>query len=112
MEIEKTRVIGEEKIIQASMKDKKDLIMREKYKLKKEQIFIEHDRMRKERETQKKVVKTARFEKAKGKEVIIKYMKIKVDNEWYKWNEISNKYEIMTKFIKKGAKQTRKRKEE
>lgn len=35
----------------------------------------------------KKVVETAKYDKAKGREVIIKYMKIKVDDEQYKQNE-------------------------
>lgn len=60
LKIKKTRTIGKGKIIQARIKekDKKDLIMRDKYKLGKEQIFIEHDRTKRERETQRKVVES------------------------------------------------------
>lgn len=52
-DIEKTRTIRNGDIIQARLKekDKKDLTMKEKSKLRKEQIFISHDRTKKERVT-------------------------------------------------------------
>lgn len=60
---------------------------------------------RREKEKHREKLWKARLEKAKGKEVIIKYMKIKVDNEWYRWDKINNKYEIMTKFGEKSSRQ-------
>lgn len=56
--------------------------MRKKSKLGKEQIFIGHNRTKEERITQRKIVETARCEKSKGNEVITKYPKIKIDDEW------------------------------
>jgi len=58
--------------------------MNNKKLLGKEEIYKDHDRTMLEREIQRKVIDKAKEEKAKNKEVIIKYWKLRIDGIWYK----------------------------
>lgn len=95
-EVKKVRVMGRRKIVQVQLKDWKDKkeIIRKKKNLGEERIFIEHDRTKRKREAQKRIVNIAN----KGREIMIRYMKIKIDNTWHSWNEINQKLERMENF--------------
>lgn len=50
-------------------------------------IIIEDDLTWKEREIQQKLRKMAREEKEKGMKAKVGYMKISINEKWYRWNE-------------------------
>lgn len=62
-------------------------VMKNKYKLKNQAIFIENDMTVKEREIQKKLRQISEKEKINGKRTKVSYRKIKIDDTWFVWDE-------------------------
>lgn len=60
-----------------------------------EEVYIESDRTKKEREIQRQIVNIAKTEKAKNRntEIRISHWKLRVNGTWYRWNEIKGKIE-------------------
>lgn len=66
--------------------ESKQKIMREKYKLKGKDVFIEHDLTKEEREVQRQIREVARNSKKRGGITKIGYRKLRIDETWYKWS--------------------------
>lgn len=64
---------------------KKAEIMRNKYKLRGEKIFIENDLSWEERKIQEQINKWVRERRAKGEEVKAGWDKVKVRGKWINW---------------------------
>lgn len=64
-------------------------ILREKMETRK--MFIDNDLTKKERETQKQIVGIAKQYKEEGRNIKIGYMKIKIDDDWLKWDDNKKK---------------------
>ncbi|XP_024872051.1 myosin-3-like [Temnothorax curvispinosus] len=98
--VERARLVGGEKIIQAKIKDQenKRKIMGSKSRLGREEIYIENDRTVKAREIQRKIVKMAKEQRTQGKEVVVRYWKLKIEDKWYRWNETKAELELQTFF--------------
>ena len=61
-------------------------------------IYIEDDNTKKEREIRRKLKWIAEMERGKreeGKSATVRYMKIKVEDKWYKWNKRKNELEAI-----------------
>jgi len=72
-------------------------IMRNKYKLKRDRIFIENDASWEEKRVQKRIVRWARKQKEKGVEIKIGFGKIKIGNVWKKWTEKRKRIRVREK---------------
>lgn len=79
--------------------------MKKKKNLRKEPIYIDNDKTKKEREAQKKIVNIAKEYKEKNKEteIKIKYGRLKVGEKWYRWNERKNNLEAFLYKEKNGS---------
>ena len=63
-------------------------VMRNKNKLKGQQVYIEDQLTEKESEIQFQIRKRAREEQATGKRVKVGYMKLCINGVWFRWDEI------------------------
>ncbi|XP_072400326.1 uncharacterized protein [Diabrotica undecimpunctata] len=79
-----------------TMKDK-ELIMKNKSKLRGTRYFIENDLTQAEAKLQKELRDMAREEIGKGNETKVGYQKICINDEWWKWNHSTEKLEKMKK---------------
>lgn len=79
---------GKTNTVVATIKNwtQKQEIMKNKNKLGATKIFIEHELTRSERGIQNNIKDRAREEKQKGNVVKIGYKKIKIENNWYNWD--------------------------
>ncbi|KAJ3631830.1 hypothetical protein MTP99_012936 [Tenebrio molitor] len=74
--------------------EQKKNIMLNKSKLKEnkdERMYIDDNLTKEERETQKKLRELAREERDRGKRVKIRYRKIQINGEWFRWDEREEK---------------------
>lgn len=96
-EIKFARRIGNRNMILAKIDtfEGKIKIMVNKKILGTEDIYIENDKTRKEREVQRSIVEIAKREKEKDKEAMIKigHWKMTINGEVYKWNENKERLE-------------------
>ena len=72
-------------VARCSSWEEKLQVLKNKYKLKGTDIFIEQDLTWEEREMQRKIVRMAVEERKKGRVVKVGYQKIGVDGEWFDW---------------------------
>ena len=63
-------------------------VMRNKNKLKGQQVYIEDQLTEKESEIQFQIRKRAREEQATGKRVKVGYMKLCINGVWFRWDEV------------------------
>lgn len=69
----------------------KQVIMRDKKKLRGKNVFIDHDLTKEEREIQKALRDRATRERKEGRRVKIGYNRIDIEGENYIWNEEERK---------------------
>jgi len=74
-------------IIEFEEWQEKEIIMKEKSKLKGRDIYIDHDLTKEERDIQRKLRERAKREREEGKKVKIGYKKIIIEGKTYIWNE-------------------------
>jgi len=75
-------------VIKLENEEMKKNIMRNKYKLKGDRIFIENDVSWEERRVQERIVRWAKEQKEKGIEIKIGFGRVRIGNVWRKWAEI------------------------
>jgi len=75
-------------VIKLENEEMKKEIMRNKYKLKGDRIFIENDVSWEERRVQERIVRWAKEQKEKGVEIKIGFGRVRIGNVWRKWAEI------------------------
>lgn len=97
VEVKYVRKIGFRNMIMAKIGtfEQKLSIMKNKKILGSEEMYIENDRTRKEREIQRKIVGMAKIEREKNREAEIKigHWKVRINEIWYRWNESSGTLE-------------------
>jgi hypothetical protein len=98
IDVKEAYKLGEETcLIELRNAQEKELIMANKYKLKKlknERIYINQDMTRMEREKAKEIRKVAKQEMEKGKQVKVGYNKVTIDGVNWKWNMLTEKLEL------------------
>lgn len=77
---------------------KKEEIMKKESILGDNKIFIDHDRTKKEREIQKRIVEFGKREKQGRKKVTVKYKKLFIDYTWYGQDEKEQKLQKIKSF--------------
>lgn len=91
----KTKGMGEEvstAIVEMKDWEAKQEVMKKKWRLGKQKIYIDHDLTEEERYVQRKLRERAREERNENKEAKVGYRKIRIQGKWYGWDE--NKGEI------------------
>lgn len=84
--IEAKRLSNDKNIIWVKTEDctsKLSILKNKKARLKDQRIFIDNDLSEKERSIENKVREFARPERAKGKSVIVGFLKDQVDGKWF-----------------------------
>lgn len=78
-------------IVEMRSWEEKQVIMKNKNILKgkgrEKEVYIDHDLTKEERGVQRKLRELAKEEEKKGNDVRVGYRKMKIGDEWYKWNE-------------------------
>lgn len=88
-----TKGKGEKTIVRATVDnlDGKRMIMKNKKKLRGSNYYIDDDLTDAEQLIQKKIREIGKTEKSKGNKIIIAYQKIKIDEEWFRWDNETGK---------------------
>lgn len=85
--IDRLSAIGGGLLIELESLENKIDIIKRKGMLKGINLWVEDDLTEREKEVQEWLGKVAEEERMRGLEVIVGYQKIKVDGDWYKWDE-------------------------
>lgn len=91
--IEYCRWSGKVIIGKVSNREEKHEIMRRKYKLKGERIYIEHDLTWEKRKVQEKIFRWVKEKREKGEEVKVGVGKIQIKGMWKRWEVIEKEME-------------------
>jgi hypothetical protein len=97
VEIKEVRKMGIKTcLMELANSDDKAKVMKNKNKLRsnKEQIFINDDMSKKERIIQGKIRRRAQEEKRKGHSVKIGFLKLIINDEVWKWDEVAEEFKI------------------
>lgn len=93
--IKRIRAIGEGLLVELEVMGNKIEIMRRKGKLRRVSLVLEDDLTEREKQIQEWLESIVREEGEKGLEARLGYGKIKVEGEWYVWNEKLGRLEEM-----------------
>lgn len=93
MNVIRCRVNGNVIIATLGSGEMKEIVMRGKSRLKGESVFIEKDLTWKERKTQKKIYKWVKEERAEGRNIKIRYARVKIEGIWRDRREIERDIE-------------------
>ena len=97
--IKEVRNIGNGCLVQLNNRTDKQMIMKNKHKLKNTKdsgTYINDDMSREERKIQAKIRERAKTERTSGKEVKIGFQKIIINGSVWRWNEEENDFRIQT----------------
>lgn len=86
-------------IVKLEYEDKREVI-RNKYKLKGGNVFIENDLTYEERKVQEEMYKWAKEKRSKGEDVKVGYARVRIKGIWKPWAEIEKN--MGKKVVKKG----------
>lgn len=91
-EIETTSHISVKRIVVKlkTFENKLD-ILKNKYKLAGQNIYIDSDLTKSEQFIQAEIRKKAREERQHGRKIKVSYQKMMIDGVWYKWDHINKK---------------------
>lgn len=101
--IKSIRVIGGGILVECYASENNIEIMKKKGGLNGVGVWVEDDMIKKERQVQDWLEKLAKEERSSGIEVRVGYMKAKIGDRWYEWNEKEGKL-IEMKFRGEGEK--------
>lgn len=89
--VESCRISGKVIIVTLESEEIKRDIMRNKYKLKGEQFFIENDLTWEERKIQGRISKWAKVRREKGDDIKVAIGKVRIKGKWIFWEELERK---------------------
>lgn len=93
--IDKLRAVGGGLLVELESFDNKIDILKRRGMLKGINLWIEDDYIERENEIQEWLGKIAKEEKMRGFETRVGYLKIKVNGDWYRWDERMGRVEQM-----------------
>lgn len=79
-------------IVKVDNEESKKKVMKNKYKLKEGNIFIENDLTWEERKIQEKIGRWVKEQKSKGLKVKASYARVKINEVWKRWEEIEREW--------------------